>query len=229
MGTLSVSRRAARSCGLAVCLLAAFGCAAKTSGVQRLQARAAYERGLADLRDGHLALGISGLKEAVALDGDTALYRNTLGKWLLNMKLRETRAEAMAQFQKAIALEPSNADAHHNLGVALAEESRWADAIGEYRKALSIPTFATPDVGHHNLGWALYNLGRFREAEESLELAIRLNPTLPAAYYTLGLVLLGEGRTEDAKPAFRRARELDPNSPVGLAAAQHLQALGEGG
>jgi Tfp pilus assembly protein PilF len=226
---VSRSRRAFRAVALAATALAAWGCAAKTTQIQRLQARAAYERGLADLRDARIALGMSGLKEAVALDPKTALYHDTLGLWLLTMKLPETREQAKAEFKKAIELEPMNADAHHNLGVALAEEARWEEAIAEYRTALATPTFATPDVGHHNLALALYNLGRYREAEGSLQLAIRLNPALPAAYYTLGLVLVKEGRAEEAKAAFRRTRDLDPNSPVGLAASQHLRALGDGG
>jgi Tfp pilus assembly protein PilF len=228
MGALSVSRLAA-SVALAAAALGASGCAAKTTEVQRLQARAAYERGLADLKDGRVALGLAGLKEAVSLDQDVALYHSSLGAYLLNMKLPETREQAKLEFEKAIELEPTYADAHHNLGVALAEEGRWEEAMAEYRKALATPTFAIPDVGYHNLSFALYNLGRQREAEEAVRMAISLNPGLAPAYYTLGLVLLKQSRPEDAKAAFRRARELDPNSPVGLAAAQHLRALGEGG
>jgi tetratricopeptide (TPR) repeat protein len=232
MRALSVSRLAA-SVALAAAALGASGCAAKTTEVQRLQARAAYERGLADLGENRTGAGLAGLREAAALDGQVALYHNTLGKYLLNMKLPGPRAEAIGHFRRAVELEPVYADAHHSLGLAYNEESRWEDAISEFRKALSIPTFSMPDLAYFNLGWALYSLGRFPEAEESLMLAIRLNPqhpTLPAAYYTLGLVLVKQGRTEEAKAAFRRAREVDnPSSAWGASAAQHLRALGEGG
>ena len=229
---LKVSRHGARVSAILVSLLAVAGCAAKTSVVDRLQARAAYERGQADLRDGQIKLALSAFREAVALDPRNAAYHDALGLVLLNMKLPETLTEAVAEFRTAIAVDDSYAAAHHNLGVALAELSRWQAAIAEYRKALALPTFAMPDVGRIDLGWALYNVGRYQEAEEALRFAIRLNPpnpTLPAAYYTLGLVLLRQGRGEEAKVAFRRAREADPNSTWGLAAAQHLRALGEGG
>jgi Flp pilus assembly protein TadD len=203
-------------------LLGGCGTTASTE-VKRLQAQAAYERGLADLRDGRPAPGLAAFRESVALEPGNATYENALGLLLLDLK----RPEALEHFQKAIELEPRNAEAHHNLGVALAEAGRWSDAVAAYRKALLIPTFTTPDVGHHNLAWALYNLDQIPEAEDSLRFAIRLNPTLPAVHYTLGLVLIRLGRPDEAKVAFRRARELAPDSPFGQAAVQHLRALGD--
>ena len=101
--------------------------------------------------------------------------------------------------------------------------------MAAYRKALAMPTFARPDMAQHNLGWALYNLGRDAEAEEALRLAIRLEPSLEGAHYILGLVLVRQGRRDEARAQFRRARELAPDSPFGQAAALHLKALGEGG
>ena len=232
MGLLKESRHRARVSALLVSLLAVAGCAAKPSAVDRLQARAAYERAQADLRDGQIKPALSGFRQAAALDRGNAAYHNALGVVLLHMKLPETLTEAVAEFRTAIDIDDAYAEAHHNLGGALAESSRWKAAIAEYRKALALPTFAMPDVGRVDLGWALYNVGRYQEAEEALRFAIRLNPpnpTLPAAYYTLGLVLLQQSRGEEAKAAFRRARAADPNSTWGLAAAQHLRALGEGG
>jgi tetratricopeptide (TPR) repeat protein len=211
-------------------LLLAAGCAsAQTTEVQRLQARAAYERGLADLREGRTAPGLAALREAVSLERDNAMYHESLGKWLLALKHPALRQEAMGEFRRALVIEPLNADAHHDLGVALAEDERWEEAIAEYRKALAVPTFAQPDAAYNNIGWALYNLRRYPEANDALQLALRLNPTLPGAYYHLGLVLVAQQRLEDAKLAFRRARELAPDSPFGWAASQHLRALGDGG
>jgi Flp pilus assembly protein TadD len=203
-----------------------FGCATSTTPeLQRIQAQAVYERGLADLGEGRAALGLSAFREAAALDPGNARYHNTLGLMLLDLK----RPEALEHFRKAIEIEPQHGDAHHNLGVALAEAGRWEEAVAAYRKALAIPTFSSPDVAHHNLAWALYNLERIQEAEDSLHFAIRLNPTLPAAHYTLGLVLIRQGRSEEAKAAFRRTRELAPDSPFGQAAGLHLRALGDEG
>jgi Tfp pilus assembly protein PilF len=229
LGRAIVSRFAQRTGILRICLatLGVAGCATShTSDLQRIQARAAYERGLSDLREGRPALGLAALREAVTLDDDNAAYHNALGLLLLDLK---KHPEALAEFSRAVTLDPTLAEAQQNLGVALAEAGRWEDAIAAYQKVLSIAAYATPDIAYHNLGWAQYNVGRYGEAEEALRLAVRLDPQQPGYYYTLGLVLLRTGIPQEAKAAFRRARELGPDSPFAAAASHHLQALGEGG
>ena len=231
MGVLSLSRRGAGAGGLLGALLLAGGCASATpTAVQRLHARALYEQGQSDLGAGNVNGALSEFRQAAALDPGNSTYHNALGFLLLNMRLPATVAEAIGEFQRAVALDDGNAEAHQNFGVALAEQSRWEEASAQYRKALALPTLRSPDVAQHNLGWTLYNLGRYQEAEGALQLAIRLNPKLAAAYYMLGLVLLRqEGRAAHARTAFQQAQQLDPTSPAGLAASQYLKALGDGG
>ena len=61
--------------------------------------------------------------------------------------------EAIAEHRKAIDVDPKYADAHNNLGVALAEKNNLDEAIAEYRKAIEIdPKVA---LAHYNLGNAL--------------------------------------------------------------------------
>ena len=229
MRDLRLSRFAA--VGIVVPLLAVVsGCAEPTIRPEvRYQAQAAYQRGQADLTDGRTVSALSAFKEAISLDKLNPVYHNSLGVLLLNLKRPETTTEALGHLRRAIELDPQYAEAHHNLGVALAETGQWEAAVAAYRKALALPTFARPDMGQHNLGWALYNLGRDAEAEEALRLAARLEPRLEGAHYILGLVLVRQGRREEARTEFRRTRELAPDSPFGQAAAMHLRALGEGG
>ena len=222
-----MSRRRLLAAGLGVtCLLAGCATAPKTAEVQKLQARAAYERGVAHVRDRQAAPALTALQEAASLDPHSALYRDTLGLVYLDLQRPDLATE---HFQKAIELDPNYADAHFHLGTTLAEMRRWEDAVAAYRKAISLPTLTIPDFAHQNLGLALYHLRRYREAEQSFRFAISLEPEMQAAYYNLGLVFVAESRSEDAKAAFRRARQLAPDSPFGQAATQRLQALGEGG
>ncbi|PYM89510.1 MAG: hypothetical protein DME08_25090 [Candidatus Rokuibacteriota bacterium] len=90
-------------------------------------------------------------------------------------------------------------------------------------------TVPTPETTYQNMGMALLNLKRYREAEEALRFAISLNPKQEAPYYHLGLVLTAENRRDEARAAFRRVRDLSPQSPFGQAATERLRALGEGG
>jgi Tfp pilus assembly protein PilF len=202
------------------------GCAVgKEARLKSLQARSSYELGLSHLREGNATLGLTSLQEAVALDPDSALYRNALGRSLLLYDLKRV-PEALEALREAVSLDPQFAEAHHNLGVALAESGRWGDAVQAYRKALSIPGYAAPLKTYNNLGWAYYNLDRLAEAEEALKTAIRLDPEFAGSHYHLGLVLLKAGRKDEARAAFLRARDLAPESEFGLAAREHLKALG---
>jgi Tfp pilus assembly protein PilF len=205
-----------------VCLWLA-GCA--SSEVQRLQARATYERGLTHLQERQTALALSSIQEAIALDGTAPVYRNSLGVLYLELQRPDL---ALPEFRRATEVDDGYAEAHLNTGIALAEMSRWTDAVAAYRRALALPTLPVPHIAYQNLGLALYHLKQHQEAEEALRFSIGLEPQMGAAYYNLGLVLLAQDRREEAKLAFRRARDLAPQSPVGKAAGGQLRALGDG-
>ncbi len=51
-------------------------------------------------------------------------------------------------------------------------------------------------AGHRDLGWALYNLGKYSEAEDPLRRAVALKPDDYFTHYHLGLVLTELGRLE---------------------------------
>ena len=209
--------------GLTVILLNACT-TAEDADVRRLRARAAYDLATNELRDGRISVGLASLQEAVGLNPEEPLYFNTLG--IVQLQLMDL-PKATEAFKKAIQLDPDYAEAHHNLGVTLAEEGKWKEALQAYQKAVSIPIYARPGAVYTNMGWAYYNLGQLPEAEKALLQALRLQPTLQPASYNLGLVLLKAGRQEEAKAAFRHARDLAPETDFGLAAREHLKALGE--
>ena len=209
-----------------VLVVASCGTAREVTSERRLQARAAYERGLSHMRDQRPSLALTALQEATSIDTNEPLYQHTLGLLLLQLRRPDL---ALERFQEATRLDPTYADAHLVAGTALAEMARWDDAIVAYRRALAQPTLAQTHIAHQNLGVAFYNLRRYREAEESLRFAISLEPTLESAYYNLGLVFVAENRLDEAKLAFRQARKLAPESAFGQAALERLKALGDGG
>jgi superkiller protein 3 len=187
------------------------GCATKETTqrteVQKLQARAAYDRALSYLNDKQPAPAMTALQEAISVNPNQAVYRDTLGVVLLELGRPDM---ALEHFKKAVELDPIYADAYFHMGTALAEASRWDDAVTAYKKAISLPTLTIPESANQNLGLALYHLKRYQ-----------------AAYYNLGLVFVVENRKEEAKAAFRQANQLGPDSPVGQAAQDRLKALGE--
>jgi Tfp pilus assembly protein PilF len=206
-----------------VVLGAACSSAPPAPDVQKLQARAAFERGLRHFEAREAPQALAALREAIALDPTAAIYRDVLG--LVFTQLRRPDL-AVEQFRQAVAVDPQLADAHFHLGVSLAESGDWAEAATAYRKALALPTLTVPDLAHQNLGLALYHIGQYQEAEQELRFAITLSPEMQAAYYHLGLVLTAEKRLDEARTTFVRVRELGQNTPFGEAAGLRLNALG---
>lgn len=228
MGKMKLSRRGALLGVLVLLAIVALGgCrSAQDAEVRKLRARASYERGLKDIYEQRVSIGLMGMREAIELDPDNQIFHNSLGVVLLNIGQAQ---DAQAEFQKAIALDPQYAEAHHNLGLALAQQGKADEAIAAYRKALSLPVYPSPEVAYYNMGNAYLHLGKRKEAEEAYRAAIQLSPKLGVAYFRLGQVLNMGGRRDEAKAAFRKAKDLDPASEAGRAATEALKMMGEGG
>jgi Tfp pilus assembly protein PilF len=196
----------------------------QTTEVQRLQARAAFERGVKHFEAREASQAVAALQEAVSLEPKSALYRDTLGLVFSQLQRPDL---ALEQFRGAVALDPQSGDAHFHLGVSLAEELQWAEAVTAYRKALALPTLTVPDLAHQNLGLALYHLNDYAGAEQELRFAISLSSDMQAAYYHLGLVLVAQRRVAEARMVLARAKAMGPDTPFGQAAGLRLNSLGE--
>jgi tetratricopeptide (TPR) repeat protein len=85
--------------------------------------------------------------------------------------------EAIAEYQKAIELDPHLAAAHHNLAVSLREQGQTEEAIGEYRKAIELdPRLA---AAHQNLAIILRTQGNAKEADAEDQKAKQLGAKHP--------------------------------------------------
>ena len=103
-------------------------------------------------------------------------------------------------------IRPDYAEAHNNLGSALAGRGRLDEAMAHFRKALEIQ----PDSAeaHSNLGIALAAGGRLDEAVEHFRKALEIQPDSAEAHYNLGNALARQGRLDEALAATRTALEL---------------------
>jgi Flp pilus assembly protein TadD len=118
--------------------------------------------------------------------------------------------EAAAHYRRALEIDPEDADAHNNLGAALADLKHLDEAVDCYQSAIRLrPDF--PDA-HYNLGNALNELMRFDEAAASYREALRLRPDFFQAHYNLGNALHRAGRFDEAAVHFREALRLRPDS-----------------
>jgi tetratricopeptide (TPR) repeat protein len=118
-------------------------------------------------------------------------------------------AGATEAYRAAVTLTPEDEDAYYNLGVALAAQGDFDDAIAAYQKALELfPDY--PEV-HNNLGNALGITGNLPEALNHLDTATELWPEYATAHNNRGTVLQRLGRSEEAIEAFATAAKLEPD------------------
>jgi len=74
------------------------------------------------------------------------------------------RDEAIACYREAIRLKPEYGQAHANLGHALMEQTKWAEAEAAYRKALALKV-KLAECALLDLGVVLHHQGKRVEAE----------------------------------------------------------------
>jgi tetratricopeptide (TPR) repeat protein len=89
-----------------------------------------------------------------------------------------TSDEAERALRLMIDRDPTDAEAHHNLGTLFMRSRRHDEAVVAYRQSLRYrPNYPATYL---NLGYALKDSGRIEEAASAWEQAARLNPTNPA-------------------------------------------------
>jgi tetratricopeptide (TPR) repeat protein len=156
------------------------------------------------LQMGRVDEAIVELETAVRLKADSAICAN-LGMALL---IKGDSTGAMMNFNKAIRINPNNAEAHYNLGNAYLSQSRLAMAAGEYRKAIGArPNYAK---AYGNLAVALASMGESDEAIKNFRRVVELEPNSPDAYFNLAGILADKGLVDEAIGHLRKVVELVP-------------------
>ncbi len=111
------------------------------------------------------------LEQHVGAHPEDVAAVNLLGE--IMVKLNHPR-EAVAQFERALEIEPANAVTHSNMGTALAVLGRTGEAIDQFDTSLQLQ----PDhlKTHYNFGVLLLGAGRPSAAIEHFQYIIRHDP-----------------------------------------------------
>jgi tetratricopeptide (TPR) repeat protein len=155
---------------------------------------------------------------ATAFHDAETLWRDTLAKnplatiahVNLGYQLYEAGrpAEALALYDRGLAIEPEAGDLLNNRGLALGALGRTEDAIASYEHARRAdPTHVE---ARSNLGNMLASLGRYGEAEVAYREALRLRPGYAEAHNNLANVLALRGDMTGAVDEYARAIAADP-------------------
>jgi tetratricopeptide (TPR) repeat protein len=114
--------------------------------------------------------------------------------------------EAVASFERAVAVEPGFAEAWIGRGIVLFYLGRLEEAVASYDRVLAL----RPDAeAFNNRALALYTLDRFDEAVASYDQALALKPDAQA-FNIRGMALHKLRRFEEAVASYDRALALKP-------------------
>jgi len=122
-------------------------------------------------------------------------------------------SEALASFERALALAPQDCDAHFYRGYALALLERHAESLASFDDAVALK----PDYAEalNNRGVALGRLSRPHEALESFARALASKPDYAEAYTNAGNTHKALKRYDEALRSFDRALSIKPDDVMG--------------
>ena len=96
----------------------------------------------------------------------------------------------------------------NNLGVALLEQFRFADAVQAFQRALAAD--ATLAAAQVNLAIAYFYVPDIQNAQQAAQKALSASPEAPHPNYLLALIARSEGRAEEAVPYLQKVLAADP-------------------
>ena len=118
---------------------------------------------------------------------------------------------AAIAFQRAVALNPSDADSYNNLGEALGELKQFPRALESFSKAAALDPKLLK--ARYNQAVTYDRMGNFRYSEFVFRNLIKSNPQYSLPYDGLAVTLSKAGRAKEAIAFHEKAIALDPGDP----------------
>jgi len=161
-------------------------------------------------------------KKALELDDSLAEARTSLGLLLFyNLDFQGSTKE----FERAIALNPNYATAHHWFGLGPLRCVGNSDkAIAELKRALQLDPLSL--IINADLGVGLVTARRYSEAIAQLRKTIEMDPYFYYAHFNLGKALQLNGQLNEAMTEYKKAAALNDDPLVVGLLAQGYAKLG---
>jgi tetratricopeptide (TPR) repeat protein len=128
--------------------------------------------------------------------------------------------EAVAAYERALALAPGYADAHCNLGTVHYGQGRRSAALACFRKALDSDPLHLE--ANFNLANLLEERGEDEAAARHYRIVLRVDPHYADAHVNLALLFEKVGLRSRARDHWRRYLQLEPNGAFADMAREHL-------
>lgn len=127
--------------------------------------------------------------------------------WLMRAQVYQFLKEygkAEASFRQALSLNPGSAEINNNYGWYLCGvANRPNESIAYFDKALSDPTYPTPEVGYMNKGICSAKMGQYNMADTYFLRALNMNPRYVFVHKEQARAKMAEGNWNEADRYFR--------------------------
>lgn len=137
----------------------------------------------------------------------SAVIRDAVGQLLVQFKKYDEAAEVLRQ---ASILDTRDMTIQEHLALALFFGKQYREAIDPLRKLLATEPYAKRADLHSALGQCLMEIHKLREARQSFETAVQLDPQGSGNWLALARVALQQNDLPRAELSLRRAIALDP-------------------
>jgi len=180
-----------------------------------------YYLGVISDVQGKLEEAIKFYKEAISLDEDFSEAYNALGAVYSK---QQRWGDAIKNYQKALEnkLYTTPHIPYLNMGRVYMAQKEYSKAVESYRDA---KRYVNQDFIIHELGIALFEAGRIKEAIAEFQEGVGLAPQDANMRYSLALAFLKDGSKKAAVIEFKKAAELAPKSEVAQKAKEYLKTL----
>jgi TolB-like protein/Flp pilus assembly protein TadD len=148
--------------------------------------------------------------KALALDDGLAHAHTALGSILFYGDWDWSAADR--QFQRALELNRSDADAHQMYSVFLSAMGRFRQAEAEVQAAQELDPLSSKNDA--TAGWVLYCARQYDQALQQCQKALELTPNFDGGHACLGYNYLGKGSFRQAIDEFQKALTLSGGDAV---------------
>ena len=117
--------------------------------------------------------------------------------------------DSIANYKKAIKIDPNYAQAYNNLGIALQKLKKKDQAIDNFKKAISLKNDFVEAL--NNLGQATWELNESKDALTYFEKAVKIKPNYPEVFHSIAAIHYDLGNNETAIDNCQKAIIIKPD------------------
>ncbi len=128
-------------------------------------------------------------------------------------ELAGRHADALREYDLALALPPTSAHIHEEKGTVLLSMNRPDEAIEELNQAVNLYQDAAPSDLYHHLWYAYELKGLHEKALAAIQEVVKIRPDFSDGFRDLGVTYWNLKRLKDSEEAFKNAYSLNPFSP----------------